>query len=359
VKSRTTILWTIIVLLLGACQVKTPTPKAVASLTVRSWEDDMPEDLFADFSAQTGIEVVLDPYETQEEAIEELITGKAADVVVMDSRFIKGMADDKLLREINRSHIPNYRYISAGFRGLAFDPNNRYSIPYQWGTTGIVYRADLTGREITRWADLWDPAFKGKVGLWKGQSRETIGLTLKMLGYSANSENPTELSAAMKKLEELAHFAAFLEEFDPYSAVPGLLDGRIYIALGYAYDAIEGGEQNENIKFVLPEEGTVLWGEHFIIPVTSANPQAAEKLLNYLLEPEKIAAIANYNHYAVPHDGALELLSPELRGNPLVYPPESDLIDAEIIFQISPLSEGRYQTAWSHFVDVTEAGSSR
>jgi spermidine/putrescine transport system substrate-binding protein len=343
--------------LLIACQAQSSMPVSVGELVFRNWADDMPEDLFADYSAKTGIQVVYKPYESQEEVISAIENGEVADLVVLDSRFIAGMVERGLLKPIDRSRVPNFRYISPAFRGLSFDPDNRYSVPYQWGTEGIVYRSDLTGREITSWTDLWDPQFRGKVGLWKGQGREAIGLTLKMLGYSANSENPAELEAAMAKLRELGPGVVFIESINAYTVIPGLMNERLFLAQGYAFDAVEGKRRKINIKFALPSEGAVLWGENFTIPSTTRDPAAAQGLLNYLLESEVMAKIANFNYFAVAHDGALPLIDAEIRSDPLVYPPEELLKEAEIVFQLRPEAEIRYRAAWDEFTAWVEAGA--
>ena len=172
------------------CQPRTVSTQPVIELVLRTWDEDMPEDLFADFTQKTGIPVQFEPYEAQEDAISDLQLGKSSDILAIDSRFIPTLIKNELISVIDRSNVPNFRYISPGFRGLLFDPDNQYSIPFQWGTTGIVYRRDLAGREITKWSDLWDPAFKGKVGLWKGLSRETIGLTFKNAGVFRQQRKP-------------------------------------------------------------------------------------------------------------------------------------------------------------------------
>jgi spermidine/putrescine transport system substrate-binding protein len=333
-----------------ACGPAVPSKTQVSELVLRTWEDDMPADLFVGFTQKTGIQVRFESYPSQEDAVADLQAGKSADIVVMDSRFIPSLIECGCLRVIDRSNVPNFKFISSAFRDLSFDPGNRHSAPYDWGTTGIVFRRDLAGRDIKKWSDLWDPNFAGKVGLWESESREEIGLTLKMLGFSANSENPEELAAAMAKLQELQPRAVLVETIDPYTAVPGLLDGRLIVSQGYAYDGIEGRKKNPQIQFVLPAEGALLWSEHFVIPASSTHPREAERLLNYLLEPQVMASIANYNHYAPAHDGALDLIDPQIRDDPLVFPSNDLLTHAEIIYPISAAAEQRYQAAWKQFI---------
>ncbi|MBK8418450.1 extracellular solute-binding protein [Candidatus Villigracilis saccharophilus] len=114
----------------------------------------------------------------------------------MESRFIPQLTKENLLAELDQRNLDNSKNLSANFRELAYDPGNHYSIPNTWGTTGLVVRSDLVAEPVTRWADLWDPRYAGQVGLWMGQPREVISLTLKSLGYSANSEDPAELEEA-------------------------------------------------------------------------------------------------------------------------------------------------------------------
>ncbi|HMN59654.1 MAG TPA: spermidine/putrescine ABC transporter substrate-binding protein [Anaerolinea sp.] len=347
----------IFLLISTTCQPAPQTTSLPPELVFRTWEDDLPPDLLDGFTKETGIPVRLLSYEAQEDAVADIEAQKPGDVVVMDARFIPGLVTKKALARFDRSNLPNFRYISVAFRDLSFDPGNLYTVPYQWGTAGIVYRRDLTGRDITRWADLWDPAYAGKVGIWRGQIRETTGLTLKMLGYSANTENPEEIAAAMRKLADLRHGVVWIESIDPYTSVPGLLDDRLALALGYAFDEVEGKSKNPQIKFVLPAEGAVLWSEHFIIPAHSRYQAEAERLVNYLLEPYVMAEIVNYNHYAPAHDGAIALLPSDIRTDPLIFPSDDVLANAEIIFPVSDSTEQLYQSSWEDFIAGIEKES--
>ena len=141
----------------------------------------MPQAVLEAFTREYGVKVEYLVYESQEEAIGNMQAGEGYDVVVMESRFIPLLAQEGLLAKLNQSNIPNLNNISANFRELAYDPNNDYSVPYNWGTTGLVVRTDLVEQPVTRWADLWDPRYAGSVGLWMGQPRELIGLTLNHL----------------------------------------------------------------------------------------------------------------------------------------------------------------------------------
>jgi spermidine/putrescine transport system substrate-binding protein len=220
-----------------------------------------------------------------------------------------------------------------------------------------VVRSDLVAQPVTRWADLWDPRYAGKVGIWRGQPREVIALTLKSLGYSANSEKSDELEAALQRLCQLKPDLIFLEDFDPDSALGVMLSGQAVIAMGYIGDVLEGREENPAITYVLPTEGALVWGDNFIIPANSSHKYTAELFLNFLLRPEINAQIASENHDATPNEAAYPLIDPDLRNNPLVFPPNEDLQKAEIILPLSPEGQKLYDQTWQQFLDAAPSSS--
>lgn len=332
--------------------VPTP-PKLADELIFYNWEGDMPLSVLDAFTKEYGVKVKYLVYESQEEAIDNMRAGQVYDVVTMESRFMGLLARKNLLAEIDYRHVPNFKNISANFRDLAYDPDNKYSIPYNWGFTGLVIRSDLVVEPVTHWADLWDPRYAGRVGLWRGQPREVLALSLKSLGYSANSENPAELAAALNKLLALKPHLRFLEDYDPVNVGPALASGEIVIAMGYASDVLAGRELNPAVTYVLPHEGALLWGDNFVIPANSPHQYTAEIFLNFLQRPEINAQIANENLYATPNEAAYPLIDPKLLNNPLVFPANEDLKKAEIILPLSPAGQKLYDQTWQRFLDAT------
>lgn len=343
-------------ILLTACAAMTglqptPTPIPLAQeLVFYDWEEDMPQSVLDAFTAEYGVRVKYLVYEAQEEVISNMRAGEVYDVVVMESRFIPLLAREGLLAELHRENLPNLKNISANFRELAYDPANDYSIPYNWGTTGLVVRSDLVEEPVTRWADLWDPRYAGRVGLWLGQRREVISLTLKSLGYSANTENPEELESALERLTELKPNAIALEEYDLDTSAQVMADGRAVISMGYAYDAVAGSELNPAIEYILPDEGALLWNDTFVIPASSPNKYTAELFLNFLMRPEINAAIANQNGYATPNEAAYPFIELEILNNPMVFPPTEDLVNAELILPLTPSGQQLYDEIWERFI---------
>lgn len=350
-----------LILLPAACTATptvepSPAPIPLAEeLVFYDWEEDMPQSVLDAFTAEYGVKVTYLVYESQEEAIDNMRAGEVYDIVVMESRFISLLAREGLLAELHNENVSNLKNISANFRELAYDPTNQYSIPYNWGTTGLVVRTDLAEEPISHWADLWDSRYTGRVGLWMGQRREVISLTLKSLGYSANSEEPAELEKALERLIELKPDVLTLEEYDLYSSTELLASGRVIISMGYVSDVVTGSEQNPSIQYILPEEGALLWNDTFIIPANSPNQYTAELFLNFLMRPEINAMIVNENLYATPNEAAHPFIEPEILNNPVIFPANKDIVNAELILPLTLLGQQLYDSIWERFLAAPQA----
>jgi len=331
-----------------------PGPSAAVpaeTLTLYSWEDDIPQSVLDAFTAEYGVAITYQVYESQEEAIDALQAGDArCDVVVMEGRFIPLLTRLGLLAEIDRRNVPNFKNISAGFRNLVYDPGNRYTIPYNWGTTGLVVRSDLVPEPVTRWADLWDARYAGKVAIWAGEPRDVIAFTLKALGYSANSEDAAELEAALQHLVEIKPRLRFLEDFDLADSSKAMASGQVWISMGYARDAQMGRALNPAIAFVYPEEGALMWGDTFVIPAASPRRRTAELFLNFVLRPDISARMINESGYPMASDAATSLIDPDLLNDRAVFPHPEDLQKASLILPLSPEGQERYNAVWQRFL---------
>jgi spermidine/putrescine transport system substrate-binding protein len=334
-------------LLLAGCAPKEP--PIPTELILYSWVDYMPQSVMDAFTKEYGIMIKYVAYESQEEVVTNIQAGNIYDLVVLGPEFIPQLADENLLKPIDYRNIPNFKNISANFRDLAFDPGNKYSIPFHWGTTGILVRTDLVNRPITSWNDLWDPAFAGKVGVW-AIARSTIPITLKALGYSANSENPIELEKVRQYLLQIKSNAVTVSGLEP-SIVPILESGQLVMGTGWAYDAIVAQESSAAIEYIIPQEGTILWTDHFFIPAKANNPRGAELFLNFILQPEIAAQIVNESYYPMAVDGIEPFVLPEILQNPVIFPDNVQLQNAEIILPIHPNRKWIYDEVWADFME--------
>lgn len=343
-------------LALAACQMlarapATPTPAPV-ELVFGDWSGDMPQAVLDDFQRETGIVVISQPYASQEEAIAEARAGRRYDVLVVESRFVPQLAREGQLAELDHRALPNFRNISPNFRDLTYDPGNRHSLPHTWGTTGLVAREDLAAAPIRRWTDLWDARYARRAAIWRGQPREVIALTLKSLGYSANSENPRELEAALARLLELRHRVRFVEDFDAWSSADALASGQLVVAMGYASDARLGRQKHSSVSYILPEEGALLWSDVFVVMAGSSRREQAHGFLDYLMRPDVAARIANASGFATANEAARPLLAPGIAQDPAIYPPDAHLRNADIILPLSAEGQKLYAGIWSRFIEA-------
>ena len=343
---------TLALVLLAACGGISQPPEPTAAplgkeLVFYNWAGDLIETLFDDFEEEYGIQVKYVVYETPEEAVQNIRAGEVFDLVVLENEYIPSLVKDELLAKIDYRNVPNFSHISANFRDLAYDPGNKHTIPYSWGTTGLVVRSDLVEDPISSWSDMWDPRYAGQVVGWL-IPRYTLGAALKSLGYSVNSEDPGELEHAVERLIALKPNATWLTIED--TAAYHLADGEAVMALGWAYDAQVGQEENEAILYVLPEDGSILWGDNFVIPANSPRKREAELFLDFILRPEITGQLVNVNYYAMTSDGAVSFIDPEILNDPIIYPQTEELQNAEILLPLSPEGERLYAEIWERFL---------
>jgi spermidine/putrescine transport system substrate-binding protein len=353
VQSRILITW-LTATLLTACVSSTPpaAPTAIAlakEITFYSWAEDVRQSVLEAFTKEYGVKVNYIGYESQEEAIANIENGQIYDVVLMESRFVPLLINENLLAKLDQRNLSNSKNLSPNFRDLAYDPGNRYSLPNSWGTTGLVVRSDLVTEPVTRWADLWNPQYAGKVGLWLDEPREVISLTLKSLGYSANSEDPAELEKALTRLLELKPNIILLDD-SKFATQNGVLaGGQTVISMGYASNVYEANENNLAVTYVLPQDGALLWNDTLVIPANSPNKYTAELFLNYLMRAEVNAAVVNENIFPTPNEAAYEFIDPEILNNSLIYPSNESLVNAELILPLTLQGQQLYNDIWERF----------
>ncbi len=321
--------------------------KLAKEIVVYSTSEEKMDAVFDAFTKETGVKVNLKYYESPEQAIEEIRAGAVYDVLTLDSQLVPAAVAEGLLAPIDYRNVTNFKNISADFRNLAYDPNNKHTIPYSWGTTGLVIRGDRIAAPITRWADLWDPRYAGKTVGWL-LPRYTLGAALKSLGYSANSEDPTQLEAALQRLLALKPNAIWLSG-DQESMAPELVDGAAAFGLGWAYDYKVAHDQNVAVTYVLPEEGSLLWVDNLVIPANSPNKATAELFLNFLLRPEITGQVVNTNYYAMPNDAAAPHIDPAILNDPVIYPANQQLRNAEILLPLSSDGAKLHGEIWERF----------
>lgn len=349
---RWMMVFVIVFFLYGCTPLSVSSPPSQRELIFLNWENDVPQSVLQNFEQEQGVKVIYRTYESVEEAVAVIRAGERVDVANLDVRYIPALIDAGLLLPLRQDRLPNYKYISPDFRFLVFDPENHYSIPYNLGLTGLLVRTDLLSRQVTRWSDLWDEMLAPRVALYRGERRELVGIALRSLGYSVNTEDAAALEQAFQRLAVLKQRAVFVEDLGLTSPLNLVLEGETPLAMAFAYEWVEVDRKNAEVALIIPEEGMLLWYESFIVPYSCADQNAAELFLNYLMRPEVTAEIANFNHYATPNLAAWDLISPEIRQNPLIFPDNTVLERAEMILPLSPQAETLYEELWQRYIET-------
>ncbi len=331
----------------------TATPPPI-ELRMYGWLGDFPQSILDSFADETGVRVRYIPFESQESALQAVRDGEVVDVLVLGNSYILSAAAEGLLRPIRANTLENFRNVALSFRDLVYDPGNQYSVPRNWGTTGIVYRTDLVAEPITSWNALWDARYRGKIATWE-TPRSLVGAALRTLGYPINTEDPAHLAAARERVLALRDQDVILIS-DPQTLADGLESGDIVLMLGGVNDALS--EQDDpRIAYTLPQEGTMLWGDNFVVPTTSAYPDLALRFIDYTLRPEVSAQMIAHNRYATALENARPLLDAALRDNLLIFPPLETLRNAEVEVGISAETQALYSSIWVEFVAGREGQS--
>ncbi|MGN7175319.1 spermidine/putrescine ABC transporter substrate-binding protein [Paenibacillus sp. FSL R5-0490] len=290
------------------------------TLTIFNWGDYIDADLVDKFEQETGIKVIYETFDSNEAMMTKIEQGGTAyDIAVPSEYAIEKMKEDDLLLPVDHSKIPNLKYIDPRFMDLPFDPENEYSIPYFWGTVGILYNTDILGdKKITSWNDLWDPELKNQILLIDG-AREVMGMGLNSLHYSLNDKDKGHLMEAKEKLDRLTpNIKAIVGD-----EIRMLMENdEAGIGVVWSGTAQELMWEKDNLEYVVPEEGSNLWFDNMVIPKTAKNPEAAHQFMNFILDPENAAQNTEYVGYSTPNKEALKYMDKETISDERFYPDE-------------------------------------
>nr|WP_295971026.1 ABC transporter substrate-binding protein [uncultured Bacillus sp.] len=290
------------------------------TLTVYNWGDYIDEELIKKFEKETGIKVIYETFDSNEAMFTKIQQGGTAyDIAVPSEYMIEKMREENLLIALDYSKIPNIKHIDPRFMDLPFDPGNKYSVPYFWGTVGIVYNPDLLGDiEITGWNDLWNPKLKNTILMVDG-AREAMGISLNSLHYSLNDKNKKHLKEAKDKLDTLTPniMAIVGDEIKMLMA-----NEEAAIGIVWSGDAADIMWQNDKLDYVVPKEGSNLWFDNMVIPKTAKNIEGAHQFINFMLDPKNSAQNTEYVSYSTPNKTALQYLPEDVVNDDRFYPDE-------------------------------------
>ncbi len=300
-------------------------------LNVYNWGDYIDESVIKDFEQKYHLKVNYDTFTTNEDMYVKLKAGgNHYDVVIPSDYTIKRLIDEGMLDKLDFTDIPNYQYISASFKNLGYDPHNEYSVPYMWGTVGILYNKTMVATKPDSWKILWDKKYTKQILMLDSQ-RDSIGVALKMLGYSLNSKNLDELEKAKQALidQKPLVLAYVVDEVKDKMIV-----GEAALAVVWSGDAAFCMQENKELDYVIPKEGTNLWFDAMVVPKDATHKKEAELFINYMCDTDIAYRNASYIGYATPHTVAIKKLPKEITENRSLYPHASDLKNSEVFIDL-------------------------
>jgi len=286
------------------------------------WSEYMPEDFMDRFEKATGIKTRVEFYESNEELVAKLQAGgvNQYDVVVPSAYFVPAMIKLDLLKEIDHAKVPNLKNLQPLFKSPAWDPDNKYTVAYQWGTLGMMYRKDKLKTDSDSWAVMFDPAKRQGPFIFIDSYREMMGTAQCYLGMDVNTTNKDDLKKLLDVFLE-AKASPYFAGFDVGTGGRSkVASGTAVAAVVYNGDALRAVAEDPNSGFVNPKEGAIGWVDNMCVPAGAPNPEGAFAFINWVLDPEVGAYLSNWTQYATPNEAALPYITPEDLKNPAIYP---------------------------------------
>ncbi len=338
---------------LTGCSSSGGADEGAGQVYVYNWGEYIDEAVIDMFEEETGIEVIYDMFETNEEMYPVIEAGGVTyDVVCPSDYMIQKMIENDLLAEINFDNVPNISNIDPEYmeRSKSFDPENKYSVPYCWGTVGILYNTSMVAPEDvpTKWADLWDEKFSGEI-LMQDSVRDAFMVALKSLGYSMNTTNDAELQEAR---DLLIAQKPLVQAYVIDQVRDKMIGGEAAVGVIYSGEMLYIQEEVENLgldydlEYVIPEEGTNVWIDSWVIPANAKNKENAEKWIDFLCRPDIAKMNFEYITYPPPNKGAFDLLDEELQNNKAVFPDIDSLENSEVFQYLGDEVDALYNNYW-------------
>ncbi|MCE0558976.1 MULTISPECIES: extracellular solute-binding protein [unclassified Motilimonas] len=328
-------------LTLAAATLMSFSAVAAEKVVLYNWADYIPDTVLKQFTKETGIEVEVATFDSNESMFAklQLLKGKGYDLTIPTTFFIERMKRADLIQPIDKSKLTNFGNLEPNLLNQSYDPNNQYSVPYLWGSTAITVNTDeIDPKTITKWADLWKPEYKGQI-LLLDDVRDIFLMALKVKGFENNTRNEDEIRQAYELLVDLLpNVKLFLSD----SPKGPLIQGNVPMGVMWNGEAYMAQVEMDTVAYIYPEEGATLWVDSFVIPKGAANVEGAHKFIDFVLRPEIGKIIIEEIGYSTPNKATVPLLSEELRNNPMVVPPaevlekgsfHNDLGDANAIYE--------------------------
>ena len=313
---------------------------------VYNWGEYIDPETLSLFEEGTGIKVVYDEYDTNETMYPKVEAGASAyDVICPSDYMIQKMIDNDLLAEINFDNIPNLKNIGQQYfeQSKEFDPENKYSVPYCFGTVGILYNKTMVSGPIDSWSVLWDEQYADNI-LMQDSVRDAFMVALKLNGYSMNTLDETELQAAKNSLIEQK---PLVQAYVIDQVRDKMIGDEAAIGVIYSGEAIYTQRENENLEYVIPKEGTNVWIDSWVIPKNAPNKENAEKFIDFMCREDIALKNFEYITYSTPNTAAQELIEDEdIKNSKIAFPDLSQYDNLETFQYLGSEGDALYNSLW-------------
>ena len=334
----------------GCCTAKAAAADTGVTINVYNWGQYISDgtdgylDVNAAFTEATGIEVNYMTFDTNESLYTKLKTGGSSYDIIVPSDYMAGrLIDEGLVQKLDFSNIPNYQYINEAYKNTAYDPNNAYSVPYTWGTVGVIYNKKYVDEaDIGSWDLLWNEKYAGKI-LMFDNNRDAFAIAESRLGYSLNTTDSVAMTACAELLKQQK---PVVQQYVMDQIFDKMTREEAWIAPYYAGDYLTMLEDNPDLGFYFPEEGFNLFIDCMMIPSSAEHKAEAEAYINFLLSPEVCGENLDYLGYSAPEDAAKEYMDPEVSSSDIAYPSAETLARSEAFLYLPTESNQLMDSLW-------------
>ncbi len=320
------------------------TKKTNEQINFFNYGENIDEETVKEFEKEYGIKVNIETFDDMEAMYHKINSGGVSyDVVLVSDNLMPRMIKENLLRELNKEKIPNISQMDEQYLNLEIDPGNKYSVPYMFGTVGLIYNKDVVKEEVDSWDILWDEKYKDKIFMFDTY-RDTIGVALKKLGYSLNSTDPKQIKEAE---------ALLIEQRKLVNPIYGVDNGTTMIPAGetdinmiWSGEGLNLQDEYPNLVYIVPKEGANFWIDSLTIPTNAKNVEGAEKFINFVSDKESALRIADEIGYTTPNKEARLEQPEEVRNNPNAYMPKEIMNRCEVYTDFPKEIKKIYDNVW-------------
>lgn len=314
-----------------------------AELHIYAWSGELPQEVVDDFAAKTGTKVTVDTFDSNETLVAKLESGAAGYDLIEPSQYaVQILAKKGLIEELDHTKLANLKNLSDAFQAVSYDPGNKFSVPYIWGTTGFAYNTDCVTEPVTSWKALWDEKYSGRIYMLDNMLAAYIA-GLQVTGSRAGTTNPEEIA---KATDALIKQKVVLGGYNSTNFADLVASGEACIAQGWNGNFAQAAASNPKVKYVLPDEGGTMWVDGFSVVKAAANKDAAYAFIDYMNQPEVAAKAATLSKSATVIPAAKAMLPKEIAENTAIYPSDERLKKADFILDMGDAMK-LYQDGWT------------